>query len=36
MSKLFAIAALVAGANAGGIGADMNPGLHRGYSPMAH
>jgi hypothetical protein len=23
-------------AKAGGIGADMNPGMHRGYSPMAH
>jgi hypothetical protein len=23
-------------AKAGGIGSDMNPGMHRGYSPMAH
>lgn len=23
-------------ANAGHIGAGMNPGMHRGYSPMAH
>ena len=23
-------------ARAGHLGADMNPGMHRGYSPMAH
>lgn len=23
-------------ARAGHLGADMNPGVHRGYSPMAH
>lgn len=23
-------------AHSGALGADMNPGMHRGYSPMAH